>query len=86
MLCASISSGVRTVSVQKYTADVAEVMAAVKQHCMCATFEDLGGAYRVLYPCGFRLDGVQATYQMVGKKVALERMLNAMERHWNEQP
>lgn len=57
-------------------------LTAVKQHCMCARFEDLGGAYRVLYAPGFRLDGVQAVYQGCGKRVALERMLKIMERHW----
>ena len=59
-------------------------MDAVLLHCMCASFQDLGGAYRVLYPCGFRLDGVQAVYAEIGKKAALERMLTAMERHWKE--
>lgn len=59
-----------------------EAMLAVKQHCMCARFEDLGGVYRVLYAPGFQLDGVQAVYQNCGKRVALELILNAMERHW----
>jgi len=61
---------------------VAELLLKVQQHCMCACFEDLGGAYRVLYAPGFQLDGVQAVYAQCGKAVALERMLNAMERHW----
>jgi len=61
---------------------VAELLLKVQQHCMCARFEDLGGAYRVLYAPGFQLDGVQAVYAQCGKAVALERMLNAMERHW----
>lgn len=71
-------------NVQQNTQAVAEKLKAVKSHCMCARFEDLGGAYRVLYAPGFRLDGVQAVYAECGKSVALERMLKAMERHWVE--
>lgn len=63
---------------------VQQARKAVEAHCMCARFEDLGGAYRVLYPEGFRLDGVQAVYAQCGKAVALQRMLDAMERHWKE--
>lgn len=47
---------------------VAELLLKVQQHCM--------------YAPGFQLDGVQAVYAQCGKAVALERMLNAMERHW----
>lgn len=65
-------------------AAVQESLRAVQQHCMCARFEDIGGAFQVLYPEGFRLDGVRATYANCGKKVALDRMLNVMERHWKE--
>lgn len=61
-----------------------EAYKKVTDHCMCASFEDNGYQFRVLYPAGMILDGVQATYQDCGKRVALERMLNAMERHWNE--
>lgn len=70
--------------VQQNMRAVEKALTAVKQHCMCARFEDLGGAYRVLYAPGFRLDGVQAVYAKCGKLVALERILNAMERHWKE--
>lgn len=62
-----------------------DALTSVKQHCMCAKFEDLGGTYRVLYAPGFILDGVQAVYAKVGKRVALERMLNVMERHWRDE-
>lgn len=71
-------------SVQANIQAVEKALRDVQQHCMCARFEDLGGAYRVLYAPGFRLDGVQAVYQQCGKVVALERMLSAMERHWKE--
>lgn len=57
-------------------------MSEVKAHCMCASFEDRGGQYRIIYPAGMVLEGVQATYAKCGKAVALDRMLNAMERHW----
>lgn len=71
-------------SVQENIQAYEDSMQAVKNHCMCASFEDLGGAYRILYPDGMILDGVQAVYAQCGKKVALDRMFNAMERHWNE--
>jgi len=71
-------------SVQQNIEAAESALAAVKSHVMCALFEDLGGCYRVLYPCGFRLDGAQAVYAQCGKTVALERLLDAMERHWKE--
>ncbi len=71
-------------NVQQAVYELGAARLAVEQHPMCARFEDLGGAYRVLYPCGFQLDGVQATYATIGKAEALRRMLKAMERHWNE--
>lgn len=70
--------------VQENIEAVAEKLKAVQLHCMCARFEDLGGAYRVLYAPGFQVDGVQAVYAQCGKAVVLDRMLNAMERHWHE--
>jgi len=59
-------------------------MDKVKNHCLCLSFEDLGGMFRVMYPEGYYPHGVQATYKGIGKGVALERMFNAMERHWVE--
>lgn len=59
-------------------------LAEVKNHCMCAAFEDNDHQYRVIYPAGMVLDGVQAIYLHCGKGVALDRMLNAMERHYKE--
>ena len=70
--------------VKENIAAVTAALQDVKNHCMCALFEDLGGAYQVLYPPGFRLDGVRAQYAVCGKLVALNRMLSAMERHWKE--
>lgn len=71
-------------SVQANIQAVEEALAKVENHCMCASFEDRGGVYRVLYPAGMILDGVQAEYAHCGKAIALERMLSAMERHWKE--
>lgn len=71
-------------SVQKNIYAYRDKLAEVMSHCMCASFQDTGGQYRVLYPAGMILDGVQATYQTCGKLVALERMLSAMERHYKE--
>lgn len=71
-------------NVQKNVQAVKDKLIEVQSHCMCARFEDLGGCYRVLYPCGFQLDGVQAIYAQCGKLVALDRILNAMERHWKQ--
>ena len=69
-------------NVAENTEAVKAAMLQVRQHCMCARFEDLGGAYRVLYAPGFKVDGVQAVYATCGKTVALKRILAAMERHW----
>ena len=71
-------------TISENVANLEAALAAVKSHCMCARFEDLGGVYRVLYAPGFRFDGVQANYAQLGKAAALERMLAAMERHWND--
>lgn len=54
---------------------------SVKDYCLCAKFEDDGVKYRVIYPYGFFPDGVQCS-QGMGKAVALEKILEIMERHW----
>lgn len=54
----------------------------VKAHCMCRAIHDDGAYYRVLYPAGMILDGVQAGYLITGKKAALDKILVAMEQHW----
>lgn len=60
---------------------VQAALAAVKDHPMCAKFETIDGKFRVIYPCGMFPDGVQVSFGN-GKAIALERMLNVMERHW----
>ncbi|MFZ2190440.1 MAG: hypothetical protein WAV48_06705 [Candidatus Magasanikiibacteriota bacterium] len=59
---------------------------AVKAHPMCLRFHELtdASAYRVDYPDGYWVGAVQATYTACGKLVALNRLLAAMERHWQE--
>lgn len=63
------------------TEAVDTLRSTVKDHCMCAQFEDDGARFRVIYSCGMFPDGVQASYGG-GKAAALSRMLVAMERHW----
>jgi hypothetical protein len=72
----------QTLPVKENVKKVEELVSQVQAHCMCAVFEDLGGAYRVLYAPGFQVDGVQAVYARCGKALALQRILDAMERHW----
>lgn len=63
--------------------NVNRLIALVKDHCMCARFEDEGGKYRVIYPEGYFPEGVQVS-QAMGKAAALEKMLEVLERHWKE--
>ena len=57
----------------------------VKNHPMCAKFEETGGAFMVTYPAGdFPVDGVRVHYMSMGKRKALEILLDKMERHWVE--
>lgn len=65
------------------TARVEEHLATVKDHCMCAKFEEDATHYRVIYPEGYFPEGVQCS-KGGGKYVALERLLIVMERHWKE--
>lgn len=69
-------------TIKQNKAALKELLQEVQEHCMCALFEDNGAKFLVTYPPGMILGGVQATHAGCGKIVALERMLNAMERHW----
>ena len=71
-------------SIQENIKALQHVYDEVKSHCMCRAIHDDGAYYRVLYPAGMILDGVQAGYLITGKKVALDKILAAMERHWKE--
>lgn len=70
-------------TIQTRVAKVRERLAAVKAHCMCLRFEETRTHYRAIYPEGYFPQGVQVDKRL-GKSVALERMLLAMERHWKE--
>lgn len=71
-------------SIQERISAVLDAIEVVKSHCMCASFEDIGGAFRVIYPYGMFPHGAQANYSGPGKLVALNRLLDVMERHWKE--
>lgn len=62
---------------------VRKLIAEVEEHPMCAKFEFVDGLYRVLYPVGFYPNGAQASIGE-GRAVALQRLLQVMERHWKE--
>ncbi len=68
-------------NVQQNIDRVKELEEKVKAHCMCANFQDTGSYYLVYYPPGMCLDGAQAAYSC-GKAIALERLLDVLERHW----
>lgn len=70
-------------TITERVAEIADLEAQVKAHCMCARFETDGTHFRVLYPPGYYPDGVQAS-KGLGKAEALRRLLSAMERHWQE--
>jgi hypothetical protein len=56
----------------------------IRDHPMCASFNDFDGRFVVYYSDGMCLDGVRAAYANCGKVVALQRILKAMENHWFE--
>ena len=72
-------------NVQENIAKVKLLIDEVKDHCMCAKFQDVGGAFIVIYPYGdFPVDGVRVGYLTNGKAWALKKMLEKMEKHWIE--
>lgn len=70
-------------TIQSRVATVRERLAAVKAHCMCLRFEETRTHYRVIYPEGYFPQGVQVS-KGLGKRIALERLLLVIERHWKE--
>lgn len=57
----------------------------VKAHPMCLEFFSCSDCYEVRYPAGFALSGARAVFAKNGGKLkALDRLLDAMERHWVE--
>ena len=53
----------------------------IKNHCMCADFQDLKYHYLVIFPVGFQIDGVRISKGM-GKIKALSVLLERLEREW----
>lgn len=70
-------------TVTENTLRLNKALAAVKAHCMCFRFFEDSTHYTVHYPAGMFPDGCRASLGM-GRAKALEKMLEVMERHWNE--
>ena len=62
-------------------AAVKELLAEVKNHCMCFRFIEDPQHYLVQFPAGYQVDGVRVT-KVNGKKWALEKALEKMELYW----
>lgn len=58
-----------------------EIKAEVKNHCLCLDFKEDKNYYIVIFPKGYRLDGVRAS-KALGKIKALTRILEIMESTW----
>jgi hypothetical protein len=68
---------------QQNLARVESLTAQAQAHPMCLRMAWRGDRLVILYPEGFPLGGVQCSLTN-GKAWALERVLEAMERHWLE--
>ncbi len=67
------------------TETVKLAMQNVKEHCMCAKFQDDGYSFTVIYPAGdFATHGARCDYSRNGKAWALNKLLEVIERHWKE--
>jgi hypothetical protein len=60
---------------------LADTLAKVKAHCMCLTFHDDGGRYRVMFAPGYEVGGVQVSHGM-GKIKAAAILLEKCEYYW----
>ncbi|MCK9369690.1 hypothetical protein M0R04_07260 [Candidatus Dojkabacteria bacterium] len=70
--------------IRERQAEIRELTSTIKNHPLCLKFKEDSYYYLITYPEGFQLDGCRATHKSCGKIVALTRILNAMERHWEE--
>lgn len=68
-------------SIQDNVAALSAALARVKDHPMCAKFSETEGHFLILFPPGFRLDGVRVAKAM-GKALALDAALAKMELYW----
>ena len=55
----------------------------LSNHPMCLKIEESGTHFVVIYPEGMYPNGVRVSLGM-GKIRALERLLQVVERHWND--
>lgn len=63
---------------------IENVKIKIKEHPICAYFEDEEWSFTVIYPQGsFSVAGVRVRYEK-GKRRALENLLQKMEYHWQE--
>lgn len=67
--------------VQENIKDLNKSLAEVKNHCMCAKFEEDAAKFRVFYPVGYFPEGVQVSKEM-GKIKALNKLVEVMEHHF----
>lgn len=71
-------------TVQDNVTAVKLAIAEVKNHCMCAKFEDEGRHYLVIFPPGdWPVDGVRVSHGM-GKAKALQLLIDRMEQFWKD--
>lgn len=71
-------------SVQDNIAEVKFALEAVKNHCMCAKFQEDKTHYLVIFPPGdWPVDGIRVANGM-GKVKALQVMIDKMEKFWLE--
>jgi hypothetical protein len=70
-------------TVQENIDAVETALHAVEKHCMCAHFVEDRTHYTVCYPEGMYPNGARVS-QGMGKAKALSRLLEVMERHWQE--
>lgn len=68
-------------TVQRNISTIKKLKKEIREHCMCLRFKETPEYYLVIYPDGFYPEGTRVNKEG-GKIIALERLLNAMERHW----
>ena len=71
-------------TIQENIETLERLLKEVNDHCMCARFDSRGDKYIVIYPDGYGWPaGVQCD-KGLGKIEALKRILDAMEKKWQE--
>lgn len=62
---------------------ISSLKSEVNNHCLCAKFVEDDNSYTVYYPYGYFPDGSRIS-KGIGQTKALSRLLEVMERHWQE--